>query len=100
MKIVMDPFCLRQFDKVKTTSQFIEGTVDEIIEYANKMYDPKTLADGYAPFCKHIFVPNITETKNSTIAITPENQHLLKTMYEARTEKELPVLRRYYLKNN
>ena len=27
-----------------------------------------------------------------TIKITPENEHLLKSGYEARTEKELPVM--------
>lgn len=28
--------------------------------------------------------------------ITPQNEHLLKTVYEARTEKELPILLRYF----
>lgn len=28
--------------------------------------------------------------------ITPKNEHLLRTEYEARTEKELPVLKRYF----
>ncbi|KRX08564.1 hypothetical protein PPERSA_13045 [Pseudocohnilembus persalinus] len=96
LKIVIDPFCLRQFDKQKTTSQFIECSVQECLDYVNNIYDPSKLADGYAPFCKHIFTPNFTETKNQTVEITPENEHLLKTKYEARTEKELPVLRRYF----
>jgi hypothetical protein len=30
------------------------------------------------------------------LKITKENEHLLRSLYEARTEKELPVLRRYF----
>ncbi len=36
------------------------------------------LKDGYAPFCKHLFIKNFTETKTSMVLITPENEHLLK----------------------
>lgn len=32
----------------------------------------------------------------SVAEITPDNEHLLKTAYEARTEKELPVLKRFF----
>lgn len=51
-----------------------------------------TLHGGYAPFCKHIFMPNFAGLPSGTAAITPENEHLLRSTYEARTEKELPVL--------
>ena len=32
----------------------------------------------YAPFCKHLFIKNFTNSKLSTAEITPENEHLLK----------------------
>ena len=32
----------------------------------------------------------------STLEITPENEHLLRSRYEARTATELPVLARYF----
>ena len=32
----------------------------------------------YAPFCKHIFMPNFTETVVGELEITEENVHLLK----------------------
>lgn len=51
-----------------------------------------TLHEGYAPFCKHVFMPNFAGLPSGTAAITPENEPLLRTAYEARTEKELPVL--------
>lgn len=54
------------------------------------------LVDGYAPFCKHIFVPNFAEVKRTIVPITPENTATLVTGYEARTEKELAVLSRWF----
>ena len=33
------------------------------------------LVDGYAPFCKHIFIENFTGAKVSTLPITEENIH-------------------------
>lgn len=50
------------------------------------------LHDGYAPFCKHLFIPNFARLKSGIVKITPENAGLLRSTYEARTEKELPVL--------
>lgn len=54
------------------------------------------LKDGYAPFCKHIFVENFTDAKSSSLELTSENEHLIRSKYEARNELELPVLRRYF----
>ena len=51
------------------------------------MYQKSELVDGYAPFCKHIFVDNFAKVLMSIVEITPENEKLLKTEYEARTEK-------------
>ncbi|CAM9613737.1 unnamed protein product [Discosporangium mesarthrocarpum] len=58
----------------------------------------KVLKDGYAPFCKHIFVPNFAGVKTSMIKITAENVSLLVSGYEARTPQELPVLTRWFPK--
>ena len=45
------------------------------------------LKDGYAPFCKHVFVKNFTDAKCPVIEITPEVEPLIQTAYKARTEK-------------
>jgi len=56
----------------------------------NARYDEKNLKDGYAPFCKHIFIENdFTEAQTCVLPITEENEHLLRTKYEARTDKEV-----------
>ncbi|ETW07104.1 hypothetical protein, variant [Aphanomyces invadans] len=54
------------------------------------------LVDGYAPFCKHLFIPNFVGAKLSTAAITNSNRKHLITEYVARTPTELPVLVRYF----
>lgn len=89
-----DPFCFRQFEP--TNSSFINFDRHQFEQRISELYDSTKLKDGYAPFCKHLFVENFTETVVPLVRITPENEHLLRTAYEARTEKELPVLKRYF----
>lgn len=96
-KIVMDPFCIRQFDKLKAYS-CINYDPYEFANVINEFYlhnkDTK-LKPGYAPFCKHLFIENFTDSKPGYIKITAEKEAFIKTAYEARTEKELPVLKRF-----
>jgi len=95
-KIVLDPFCYRQFDKT-TTSVFINYNSDDFTEKINDFYmnNRNLLKDGYAPFCKHLFIENFTDMTPGYIGIDESTENLIKTCYEARTEKELPVLRRF-----
>lgn len=53
------------------------------------------LVDGYAPFCKHIFVPNFVGAKLGALAITESNRKLLQSGYSSRRPEELPVLSRF-----
>ena len=92
-QLVLDQFCLRQFDP--SYLGFINYPKEKFLDMVNQFYHPDNLKNGYAPFCKHIFVPNFTGAKISTIKITDQNEHFIRTAYEARTEKELPVLRRF-----
>jgi len=95
--IVLDPFAERQFELGKS-STYIDYDKDELVAKINEYYEKggKALVDGYAPFCKHVFVPNFTPAASAALRITPENEHLLKSAYHARTEKELPVLTRWF----
>ena len=54
------------------------------------------LVDGYAPFCKHLFLENPTPTRCSFAAVTEANRPLLRSGYLARREGELPVLERWF----
>lgn len=43
-----------------------------------------------------MFVANFTDARVYYAQVTEANAHLLATAYEARTDKELPVLRRFF----
>ena len=70
--------------------------MEEFEKKVNEAYSEDKLVEGYAPFCKHLFVENFTEAKSMFLEITPENEHLIKSDYEARAEYELPVLTRWF----
>jgi len=98
-QIVIDPFAAKAFTDstyagyLNTDPVAFETKLNELFE---DMGHP--LVDGYAPFCKHFFVKNFIgpHVKTPIVAITPENQHLLQSDYEARTDEELPVLCRWF----
>lgn len=52
------------------------------------------LVDGYAPFCKHVFVPNFVGAQVGALAIKEQNRHLLRSAYVKRRPEELAVLAR------
>jgi len=64
--------------------------MESFTEVVNQRYDESNLKEGYAPFCKHIFLLNdFTDARVNVLPITPENEHCLRTKYEARNEKEV-----------
>jgi len=72
-------------------------SIKKFEEVANTRFDSSYLKDGYAPFCKHLFIVNdFTDARVNVLPITKENEHCLRTKYEARNEKELPVLTRHF----
>lgn len=99
--LVVDPFCFRQFSE-KETSKGYAGTVfnlsvEKFEEIVNSRYDESQLKDGYAPFCKHLFLVNdFTDARVNVLKITEDNEHCLRSRYEARNDKELPVLSRHF----
>ncbi|KNC86041.1 hypothetical protein SARC_01800 [Sphaeroforma arctica JP610] len=95
---VMDDFAMRQFDDPNYTGTRIKFDPSEFEAKVNEFYTSgeATLKDGYAPFCKHLFIPNFCGVKCGYARITADNRSLLQTEYEARSEKELPVLVRFF----
>ena len=63
--------------------------------YLNE-HEPEMVLDGYADFCKLYVHRNWTTTRCAAVPITDENRQLLRTAYEARNRKELPVLVRWF----
>ena len=93
--VVIDPFCYKQFDPV-SPSVYIPYDRQAFESRLNELFPTSPLHDGYAPFCKHLFLPNFTPTPPGALEITLENQSFLESGYEARTAKELPVLSRWF----
>jgi hypothetical protein len=103
LKIRLDEFAFRQFDdptylgtQIPASKEAFMKTLIETLQTDKSL----SLVDGYAPFCKHIFVKNwIPGILVGAAKITPDNVHLLQSGYKARTEKELPVLVRWFPKD-
>lgn len=99
--IVLDSFALRQFGDETYTGTKINFPVAEFEDRVNEYLEKGSpLHDGYAPFCKHLFIPNFAGVEGAIVPITPENEHKLKSGYEARTPKELAVLCRWFPKGS
>ena len=101
----LDDFAIRQWDDPNYSGTII---AHDKIDFVRKIHDYHTssssgehkLVDGYAPFCKHVFVPNFVNAKVATVEITKENEHLLKSGYSARSKNELAVLTRWFHVND
>ena len=95
---VLDPFVLRQFDdesylgtRIDCDKAIFENKINDVFSEGNT-----PLVAGYAPFCKHLFVPNFTPARLNYLEISTENEGALRSGYEARTTQELPVLVRWF----
>ena len=90
-QVVVDPFCFRQFEEGSGKTPFIDMSIANFEKKVNEVYDEKKLKEGYAPFCKHLFVKNFVSCPANTLRITPWNEQYLQTGYSSRADYELPV---------
>jgi len=95
----MIKFALRHFNNPNFSGTKVVGVSPEVlVELVNAaLAAGAELRPGYAPFCKHLFVQNFTATKAGVAEITPENEHLLRSGYEARRTDEKKVLTRWFV---
>jgi len=109
LPIRMDPFCLKQFQPAPSNGGqhiAIPCKPDEFVHKTNEYFSEvgsSGLKDGYAPFCKHLFIPASRfpfQVACAYAPITEENKHKLESVYSARTDKELPVLTRFFAKGS
>mmetsp|Transcript_6939 Transcript_6939/g.25568 ORF Transcript_6939/g.25568 Transcript_6939/m.25568 type:complete len:281 (+) Transcript_6939:68-910(+) len=95
----LDTFCLRQWDPTYSGTCLAAVDKVEFVKYVHEQFkEGSELKEGYAPFCKHVFVPNAFGCVVDALPITSDNEKLLRSSYQARTDAELPVLQRYFLK--
>lgn len=98
--LVVDPFCFRQFSESEASEDYggtvFEQSIQEFEEIVNKSFKAENLKDGYAEFCKHLFIENtFTNARVNVLPINADNEHLIRTQYQARNDNELPVLQRF-----
>ncbi|NGY03905.1 DUF3228 family protein [Solimonas terrae] len=96
MTIVLTPFArARLFPKDRRRNAIQDATPESFERHLNE-HAPLKVLDGYAPFCKLHVHRNWTSTRCLTVPITAGNRHLLRSTYEARNKRELPVLVRWF----
>lgn len=94
----LENFAKRQWDP-EYKGLVIKMPMEELEAKVNELYwkTPDALREGYAPFCKHLFVPCFLEGACAeAVPITEENKGKMLSEYQARTEQELPVLVRWF----
>jgi hypothetical protein len=95
-RLILDTFAYRSFDKTYRKN-YIDYSKENFLAEINKLLISYTqFKDGYAPFCKHLFIKNfVSNFKPNYVPITDQTEKLIKTCYETRQQNELPVLSRY-----
>ena len=94
MLIAMTDFALRNWDPEASGTRILGITPEDLTAQCNAQGGP--LVDGYAPFCKHLFLENSTPTRAAFAPVTADNRHALVSGYRARREGELAVLERWF----
>lgn len=95
MSIVLSKFARKRLFPTNRLDK-IQGVSPDQFEHYINQNPPQQILDGYASFCKLLVYPNWTDTRVMAVEITNENRHLLRSRYEARSKKELPVLARWF----
>mgnify|MGYP001828099046 CR=1 FL=1 len=95
--IAMTDFALRHWDEQAGAKRVLGLSPDDLVALCNTaLADGFALASGYAPFCKHLFVENPSETRCAFAEITPETGAYLHSGYRTRRDGELAVLERWF----
>lgn len=93
MRIAITDFALKHWDDGAST-RIIGLTPEDLVALCNASDAP--LADGYAPFCKHLFLRNPSDTRAAFAPITEATRPYLTSGYVARREGERAVLERWF----
>eukprot|EP00197_Chlamydomonas_leiostraca_P007911 CAMPEP_0202862186 /NCGR_PEP_ID=MMETSP1391-20130828/3319_1 /ASSEMBLY_ACC=CAM_ASM_000867 /TAXON_ID=1034604 /ORGANISM="Chlamydomonas leiostraca, Strain SAG 11-49" /LENGTH=215 /DNA_ID=CAMNT_0049541683 /DNA_START=122 /DNA_END=769 /DNA_ORIENTATION=- len=94
----LDAFAIRQWDDPNYGGTRISYDKAEFVAKVHEMFKASgaKLVDGYAPFCKHVFVPNFVGAKVGALRVSDDNRHLLRSGYTKRRPEELAVLSRWF----
>ena len=97
MRIDITEFALRNWQPEASGTRVIGITPEALVDACNAATASGTkLVDGYAPFCKHLFLSNDTPTRCGFAPINDANRAFLKSGYRARRDGERAVLERWF----
>ena len=94
----LDEFADRQWDDPNFSGSRFSCDKAQFVDKVHAAHKATgKLVDGYAPFCKHVFIPNeYDDVTVSALPITDANRHLLETAYARRRPEEFAVLTRFF----
>jgi hypothetical protein len=96
MRIILTNFALRRlFPREQRRNTIQDITAAEFERHLNQQA-PLQKLPGYAAFCRLHVHRNWTSTRCLTVPVTDCNRHLLRSGYESRNHRELPVLVRWF----
>lgn len=96
MKIVLTKFAIdSHFDSARAGTIISDRAPKDFERESCQLAVEGVWRDGYASFCKLVFIPNWTDAKAGTMPITVQNERHLRSEYKSRTSDELPVLVRW-----
>lgn len=95
--IALTSFARRNWEPGASGTRIVGIEPETLVALCNEaVASGAPLVEGYAPFCKHLFLENPSQTRCGFAPITDENRPLLKSGYIARREGELAVLERWF----
>lgn len=89
-------FVYRQFKEDFKGTNLSKCDKEQLLSDIRKRYNSVKVVDGYAPFCKLLFMNNPTDVKTGIIPITMSNQQFLQSDYIKRSKDEKAVLTRFF----
>lgn len=94
-------FSVEEFETIINSCAYSLGQTPRLASFSVKekfinLDNDSRIIDGYAPFCKILVAPNFTNARIGSMPIDMSNYQYLRHGYSARTEKELPVLSRWF----
>jgi hypothetical protein len=70
LRLGLDAFCFKQFQETHIGPRIPLSTSDFLSKINDDLQNGAELVDGYAPFCKHVFVPAFFKCPVSAVPIT------------------------------
>lgn len=96
MKIELTNFAKRHFNKTFVGTKILDMTPQEFTETVSRKAIFSKSIEGYADFCKLVFIKNdFTDTKTGTMKLGLNNLQYLRSGYSSRRKEELETLSRW-----